>query len=168
IGKWMQERGNRHEITLATKGGNVHTKMPDGQIKRSRNNAPEYLKDCVQNSLERLQTDFIDLYYTHFDDELTPVKDVLTTYDNFVKQGKIKEIGASNFSKERLQEAIDTAKQLELSSYRVFQTEYSLVERKEFETDYRELCSQNDLQVATYFSLASGFLTGKYKRKEDF
>lgn len=168
IGKWMHHKGNRHEITLATKGGNVHTKMPDGKIKRSRNNAPEYLTGCINRSLTRLQTDYIDLYYTHFDDEKTPIKDVLATYDPFIKAGKIKAIGASNFSKERLSEALTTANRFKLPSYVIFQAEYNLVERREFEKEYRKIALENNLTIASYFSLASGFLTGKYQTNEDF
>lgn len=168
IGKWMKDRKVRHEITLATKAGNVHTKKPDGTIERSRDNSPAYLKKCIENSLQRLQTDHIDLFYTHFDDEDTPVKDVLETYQEFIKAGKTRIIGASNFSQARLKEALELAENSDLPKYEVFQTEYNLMEREEFEAGLGELCSRYDVSTATYFSLASGFLTGKYRKKEDF
>ncbi|HLS29966.1 MAG TPA: aldo/keto reductase, partial [Flavobacteriaceae bacterium] len=168
IGKWMKDRKVRHEITLATKAGNVHTKKPDGTIERSRDNSPAYLKKCIENSLQRLQTDHIDLFYTHFDDEDTPVKDVLETYQEFIKAGKTRIIGASNFSQARLKEALELAENSDLPKYEVFQTEYNLMEREEFEGGLGELCSRYDVSTATYFSLASGFLTGKYRTKEDF
>lgn len=168
IGKWMKERRNRHEITLATKGGNVHTKKADGTIERSRDNSPAYLEQCIHNSLKRLQTDYIDLYYTHFDDEVTPVENVLETYQNFIQAGKTRIIGGSNYSEERLKEALELAKNKDLPKYQVFQTEYNLMERKEFESGLGKLCADNDVSTATYFSLASGFLTGKYRSEEDF
>lgn len=168
IGKWMKDRKVRHEITLATKAGNVHTKKSDGTIERSRDNSPAYLKKCIENSLQRLQTDHIDLFYTHFDDEDTPVKAVLKTYQEFIKAGKTRIIGASNFSQARLKEALELAENSDLPKYEVFQTEYNLMEREEFEAGLGEFCSRYDVSTATYFSLASGFLTGKYRKKEDF
>lgn len=168
IGKWMKDRKNRHEITLATKAGNVHTKKPDGTIERSRNNTPEYLEQCIHNSLKRLDTDYIDLFYTHFDDEKTPIQDVLETYQNFIQAGKTRLIGASNFSKDRLIEALKLGDQTALPKYAIFQTEYNLMERTEFESTFGKLCSDYNVQTATYFSLASGFLTGKYREKKDF
>lgn len=168
IGKWMKERRNRHEITLATKAGNVHTKKPDGTIERSRNNTPEYLEQCIHNSLKRLQTDYIDLFYTHFDDKKTPIQEVLETYKNFIQAGKTRTIGASNYSEERLKEGFELAKTSDLPKYQVFQTEYNLMERKEFESGLGELCAEYNVSTATYFSLANGFLTGKYRKKEDF
>ena len=168
IGKWMKERNVRQEITLATKAGNVHLEKPDGSIERSRDNSPAYLQNCIDDSLSRLQTDYIDLFYTHFDDEATPIKDVLETYKAFIDSGKIQIIGASNFSKNRLKEALELAEKTNLPKYEVFQTEYSLMERNEFESGLGELCNRHQVSTASYFSLASGFLTGKYRKKEDF
>lgn len=168
IGKWMKDRKNRHEITLATKAGRVHDRKPDGTVNRSRNNAPEYLEQCIHNSLNRLQTDYIDLYYTHFDDEVTPIQDVLETYQKFILAGKTRIVGGSNYSETRLKEAFDVAKNHDLPKYQVFQTEYNLMEREEFESGLGKLCADYEVSTATYFSLASGFLTGKYRSKEDF
>ena len=168
IGEWMKKRGTRDQMTIATKTGNVKTVQTDGTVRRSRDNSPEYMTKHIEESLRRLQTDHIDLYYTHFDDETTPVESVLETYRQFIQSGKIGVIGASNFNSQRLIEAIQKADQLNLPRYEVFQTEYNLMERKAFETEYREICTQYDLDVATYFSLAGGFLTGKYRSKRDF
>lgn len=168
IGKWMKDRKVRQDITLATKAGNVHTKKPDGTIERSRDNSPAYLKKCIDSSLTRLQTDHIDLFYTHFDDEITPIKEVLETYKETIQAGKIGIIGASNFSQTRLKEALELAKNSDLPKYEVFQTEYNLMERDEFEDGIGEICDYYKVSTATYFSLASGFLTGKYREKEDF
>src|SRR5699024_6704853 len=168
IGKWMKDRKVRQEITLATKAGNVHTINPDGSLKRSKDNSPEYLEKCINNSLKRLQTDYIDLFYTHFDDEITPIEKVLETYQKFIKAGKTRIIGTSNYSEKRLKEALELAKNSNLPKYKIFQTEYNLMERKEFESGLADLCEKHEVSTATYFSLASGFLTGKYRKKEDF
>ncbi len=168
IGRWMKDRKVRQEITLATKAGNVHLEKPDGSIQRSRDNSPAYLQKCIEDSLSRLQTDYIDLFYTHFDDKVTPIKDVLETYKASIESGKIQYIGASNFSEARLKEALELAEKSDLPKYEVFQTEYNLVERNEFESGFGELCNRYKVSTATYFSLASGFLTGKYRQKEDF
>lgn len=168
IGKWMKDRRNRHEITLATKAGRVHDRRPDGTVNRSRNNSPDYLEQCIHNSLKRLQTDYIDLYYTHFDDEVTPVQEVLETYRKFIQAGKTRIVGGSNYSEDRLKEALEFSKTGNLPKYQVFQTEYNLMEREEFEGGLGKLCADYDVSTATYFSLASGFLTGKYRSKEDF
>ena len=168
IGKWMKDRNVRQEITLATKAGNVHLKKPDGNVERSPDNSPAYLKKCIDNSLSRLQTDYIDLFYTHFDDVATPIKEVLETYKEAIQVGKIQNIGASNFSEARLKEALELAEKSDLPKYEIFQTEYNLMERDEFESGFGELCNRHKVSTATYFSLASGFLTGKYRKKEDF
>lgn len=159
IGKWMADRGVRNDITLATKAG--------GDVGKGKDNTKAYLSKSVDKSLERLQTDHIDLFYTHFDDEKTPVGEALEAYDKFISAGKIRYCGASNFSAIRLQEALTVAKENSLPKYEVFQTEYNLMERREFEGDLRKVCDENNLNVTTYFSLASGFLTGKYRKKED-
>src|SRR5690625_8004615 len=118
----MKDGKIRQEITLANKDGKVHTKNPDGTIERSRDNSPAYLKKCIENSLQRLQTDHIDLFYTHFDDEDTPVKDVLETYQEFIKAGKTRIIGASNFSQARLKEALELAENSRSEERRVGKT----------------------------------------------
>lgn len=168
IGKWMKDRKVRDQITLATKAGNVHTKKSDGSIERSRNNKKEYMIQCLEDSLRRLQTDYVDLFYTHFDDEITPLEEVLSAHQKLVKDGKTRIIGASNYQPERLTEALKLAQEKSFPKYEILQTEYSLVEREEFETRLKSVCEQFDMSAASYFSLASGFLTGKYRKKEDF
>lgn len=160
IGKWMKDRGARNKITLATKAG--------GDLGEGKNNSKKYLTKSAEESLKRLQTDHIDLFYTHFDDEKSPVEEALEAYDKLIKDGKIRTIGASNFSAFRLKEALVAAEKNSLPKYEVFQTEYNLLERREFEGKLKEVCKQEDLSVATYFSLASGFLTGKYRKEDDF
>lgn len=168
IGKWIKKRNVRDKITIATKGGRVHRTNSDGKKSKDIDNRKMYLQKCIADSLERLQTDYIDLYYTHFDDKVTPTDIVLNTYKDYLESGKIKEIGGSNYSAHRLKEILYASEEANLPKYQIFQTEYSLVERKEFEKEFRDLIKQYQVQVATYFSLASGFLTGKYQRKSDF
>lgn len=168
IGKWMKNRKLRNKITLATKGGRVHRKSAKGNVERGIDNSKPYLLHAAKKSLERLQTDYIDLYYTHFDDGVTPVAEVLEALHRLIESGIVCEIGASNYKDERLKEALTTAKGTNLPKYEVFQTEYNLLSRREFEKKLREICEDYQVSVATYFSLASGFLTGKYRKKEDF
>ncbi|WP_282019200.1 aldo/keto reductase [Salegentibacter mishustinae] len=161
IGKWMKERKLRDKITLITKGGSGL--QPGGP----KDNSRDYLTGTVKDSLLRLQTDYIDLYFTHFDDEETPVEEALEAYQKFMTSGEIKHIGASNFSAERLQKSITVAAEKDLPAYEVFQPEYNLMVRDKFEGKIKKICSENNLGVIPYFSLASGFLTGKYRTKED-
>lgn len=162
IGKWMKERKVRDQITLITKGGSsLHAKGP-------KDNSKDYLTGAVKDSLARLQTDYIDLYLTHFDDEETPVEEALAAYKAFIERKEIKHIGASNFSAERLKEALNAAEEKDLPAYEVFQPEYNLMVRDKFEGKIQELCKKNNLGVINYFSLASGFLTGKYRKEADF
>lgn len=168
IGEWLHKRGLRNYVTIATKAGNVKTKKSDGSYKRSRKNPPSYLEKCLIDSLGRLKTDYIDLFYTHYDDEITPIIDVLETYQKAMHSGKIRTIGASNFSENRLKEALELAQHSNYPKYQIFQTEYNLMEREAFESKFGKIAHDNGLSIATYFSLASGFLTGKYRSKEDF
>ena len=161
LGKWMKERGVRDRINLATKVGSSMQQGGDKDISRS------HILKASEDSLKRLQTDYIDLYYTHWDDNKTPVEETLETYQQLINEGKVRYIGASNLSLERLQASLDAAKNNDLPKYEVFQPEYSLVERAKFENKIREICERNNLSVLSYFSLASGFLTGKYQDKED-
>ncbi|PRX39285.1 aldo/keto reductase [Salegentibacter salegens] len=162
IGKWIKDRRVRDKINLITKGGS--SLQPGGP----KNNSRDYLTGAVQDSLSRLQTDYIDLYFTHFDDGETPVNQALEAYQKFIESGEIKHIGASNFSAERLQKSLNIAAENNLPAYEVFQPEYNLMVRDKFEGEIEEICSKNNLGVIPYFSLASGFLTGKYRKKEDF
>jgi aryl-alcohol dehydrogenase-like predicted oxidoreductase len=162
IGKWMKARKLRDKITLITKGGSGL--QPGGP----KDNSRDYLTGAIEDSLLRLQTDYIDLYFTHFDDGETPVEEALEAYQKFIDTGKIKHIGASNFSAERLQKSLEIANRKDLPPYEVFQPEYNLMVRDKYEGKIEKICSQNNLGVIPYFSLASGFLTGKYRSKEDF
>ncbi|WP_050421948.1 aldo/keto reductase [Bradyrhizobium tropiciagri] len=161
IGKWMKARGNRNRVILATKvgmdmgGGNVGLK-------------PDYIARAVEDSLRRLQTDHIDLYQSHKDDETTAQEETLAAYDKLIKAGKVRAIGASNFSPERLQAALDISKANNLPRYESMQPEYSLAERSSYEGALQRVCVENDVGVITFFSLAAGFLTGKYRSESDF
>ncbi|TXK76449.1 aldo/keto reductase [Mesonia sp. K4-1] len=160
IGKWLKERKNRDKITLATKVG---ADMGKG----SRNISKNYILDKVEDSLKRLQTDYIDLYFTHWDDDKTPVEETLEAYQQLIKEGKVRVIGASNLSANRLKESLDASAEKNLPKYQVFQPEYNLMSRKQFEEDLAPLCKTYELGVTPYFSLASGFLTGKYRSEKD-
>ena len=161
IGKYIKNRGNRHKMTIATKVGS--NMSPDGEKDISKT----YILKAVEDSLRRLQTDHIDLYFTHWDDDKTPVEETLEAYQKLIKQGKVRYIGASNLSPERLKASLEAAEKEDLPKYEVFQPEYSLVKRDKFEGKIKDLCQEYNLGVTSYFSLASGFLTGKYKTQED-
>ncbi len=161
IGKWMKERNNREEIQLITKvGGTRITEKPDL--------APQTIESELNLSLKHLQTDYIDLYFTHYDDESTSSGTILETYAKFKEEGKIKAIGASNISKERLEESLQFSKDQGILRYEVLQPEYNLYDREGFESIYRPIVEKENLEVIPYFSLASGFLSGKYQSPEDF
>jgi aryl-alcohol dehydrogenase-like predicted oxidoreductase len=161
IGKWMKARGNRDRVILATKVG---MDMGNGNVGLKGG----YIARAVEDSLRRLQTDYIDLYQSHKDDETTPQEETLAAYDRLIKAGKIKAIGASNFSAERLKSALEVSKAMELPRYESMQPEYSLVERSSFEGTLQRVCEDNDVGVITFYSLAAGFLTGKYRSESDF
>ncbi len=160
LGKWLKSRGRRGEIVLATKFG-----MDMGSDKVGL--SPEYMATAVEASLRRLQTDYIDLYQSHKDDDGTPVAATLEAYAKLIEQGKIREIGASNFATNRLKEALDASAKEGLPRYQSLQPLYSLVERREYEGEMEDLCSEENIGVISYFSLASGFLTGKYRSSSD-
>jgi len=160
IGKWMKEKKNRHEIILTTKVG---SDMGNGKKGLKK----EYVLKAVEDSLKRLQTDYLDLYQTHFDDLETPVEETLEAYGILVKQGKIRWIGASNMSVERLKESLVVSAEKGFPSYETFQPHYNLYQREAFENGLEPVCLGHNLGVITYYSLESGFLTGKYRTKED-
>jgi aryl-alcohol dehydrogenase-like predicted oxidoreductase len=160
IGNWMKEKKNREEIVLATKVG---SDMGGGKKGLSK----KYILQAVEDSLKRLQTDYIDLYQTHFDDESTPIAETLEAYDILIKEGKVRHIGASNLTPERLRESIETAAANSLPAYQTFQPHYNLYDREKFENGLEPLCLGNGLGVLNYYSLASGFLTGKYRSEDD-
>ncbi len=160
IGKWMKARGNREQMVIATKVGS-HTKEHPYDISR------QHILKSVDESLQRLQTDHIDLYYTHFDDDKTPVAETIGAYDEIIKAGKVRYIAASNLSPARLTESFAVAEQHDLPKYVALQPHYNLVERERFEKEYAPLAAQYGLSVFPYWSLAAGFLTGKYRTEAD-
>lgn len=161
IGKWMKARNNRKDVVLATKVGS-ETKVHGFDISR------KHILKSVDDSLRRLGTDYIDLYYTHFDDNVTPVAETLAAYDEIIKAGKVRYIAASNVSPDRLVESFEIAEQHNFHRYVALQPHYNLVERRRFETEYAPLVQQYDLSVFPYWALAAGFLTGKYRSEADF
>lgn len=160
LGNWMKERRNRSQVIIATKvGGDM------GQGKKDISKT--YILKAVEASLKRLQTDYIDLYQTHWDDDTTPVQETLEAYTQLIKEGKVRYIGASNLSVARLEASLSTSEQKGLARYESFQPEYNLYTREGFEKEMQQVCIDNNLGVITYFSLASGFLTGKYRHEND-
>jgi len=161
IGKWLKARGNRHQIVLATKVGGRN------MIQDKPNTTKKHILKEVEDSLMRLETDYIDLYQTHYDDIKTPVEETLSAYNQLIKEGKVRVIGASNFSSERLIDSLEKAKLYNLPSYQTLQPEYNLYDRQQFEEFLQPVADKYELGVIPYYSLASGFLSGKYKNEED-
>ena len=160
LGKWFSRSGKRKDVILATKVG-----MEMGEGKKGLKAA--YIRQAIEDSLRRLQTDYIDLYQAHKDDPETPLEETLQAFDELVKEGKVRYIGASNYSGARLAEAVETSRKHGLASYISLQPHYNLVERHEFETDLLPVVEKYQLGVIPYFSLAAGFLTGKYRSQQD-
>ena len=160
LGKWFARSGKRDKVIMATKVG---MDMGDGK----QGLAPKYIEQAVEASLRRLQTDRIDLYQAHKDDETTPLAETLGVFDRLIKQGKIRFIGASNYSGARLREAMETSKRNNLTAYQSLQPNYSLMERAAYESDLAPVVAEYGLGVIPYFSLAGGFLTGKYHNEAD-
>ncbi len=154
IGKWFARSGRRSQVVLATKLG---FDMGDDKKGLSR----KYIAEAVEASLRRLQTDYIDLYQSHTDDKETPLEETLSAFDTLVDQGKVRVIGASNYSGARLKEAIEISQKNNLARYECLQPNYSLVERSAFESDLLPVVEAYDIGVIPYFSLAAGFLTGQ-------
>lgn len=163
IGKWIEARGNRARVQLHTKGG---APGAPGELANGSATA-EYLTKAVEASLRRLRTDHIDLYYLHYDDKVTPPEETLRAFERMIASGKVKAIGGSNYDAGRLSAIMETAAQLNLPRYAVLQTHYNLADRQAFETDLKPVCDRYDLGVMAYFALAEGFLTGKYRSRED-
>ncbi|GAA4333645.1 aldo/keto reductase [Mucilaginibacter gynuensis] len=160
IGNWLKKSGKRDKVTIATKVG-----KPMGEGKKGLSRA--YITQAVEDSLQRLQTDYIDLYQSHDDDKDTPLTETLETYSDLIKQGKVRAIGASNFTADRLKEALQVSAENNLAAYQSLQPEYNLYDRAGYEAELEPLCRENNIGVITYYSLASGFLTGKYRSQED-
>ena len=160
IGNWLKKSGKRAKVVLATKVG---MEMADGKgLAKAR------IFKCVEDSLKRLQTDYIDLYQSHKDDPDTKQEETLEAYSELFKQGKVRAIGASNFNAARLGEALQISKQKGYPAYISLQPQYNLFDRDLYEQELEPFCLEHNLGVITYYSLASGFLTGKYRGEGDF
>jgi aryl-alcohol dehydrogenase-like predicted oxidoreductase len=159
IGRWLKARGRRDDVLIFTKVG---TDIGFGKTLK-----PEYVLRAAEDSLRRLQTDYIDLYQTHFDDLDTPVEDTLQAYAKLIAQGKVRVIGASNMSPARLRESLEASRKLGIPRYESLQPNYNLYVRSGYERDYEPICAEEGLGVINYYALASGFLSGKYRSKDD-
>ena len=160
IGKWLKKSGKRDKVVIATKVG---MDMGEGRKGLSK----PYIMQAAEASLKRLGTDRIDLYQAHQDDAATPLEETLSAFDMLIAQGKVRAIGASNYSAARLAEALEVSRTNGLARYETLQPHYNLYDRSEFEQGPEKLCLKENLGVITYFSLASGFLTGKYRSEKD-
>ena len=160
VGKWLKKTGKRSRVVIATKVGKD---MGEGKIGLT----PAYIRSAVEASLKRLQTDVIDLYQSHDDDPNTPLADTLGAYADLIKAGKVRAIGASNFSAARLSEALRVSAAHGLPRYECLQPLYNLVERLAYEAELEAVCVQHGLGVINFYALASGFLSGKYRTAAD-
>jgi len=160
IGRWLKRSGKRHHIVLATKVGKD---MGDGKVGLR----PAYIRQAVEASLQRLQTDHIDLYQSHDDDTTVPLADTLGASADLIRAGKVRAIGASNYSAARLQEALQTSERLGLPRYESLQPLFNLYDRAVFEDALQPLCVQQQVGVINFYALAAGFLTGKYRTAAD-
>jgi aryl-alcohol dehydrogenase-like predicted oxidoreductase len=160
IGKWLRASGKRHRVVLATKVG-----KPMGAGKQGL--SPAYIRQAVDDSLRRLQTDHIDLYQSHDDDASTPLQDTLGAFADLIKAGKVRAIGASNYSAPRLAQALEVSQRLKLPRYESLQPLYNLYDRQVYEAALEPLCAQQGLGVINFYALAAGFLTGKYRSAAD-
>lgn len=160
VGKWLRRSGKRQQVVLATKVGSEMAPDKKGLSK-------SYIFQAVEDSLRRLQTDVIDLYQSHYDDPQTPVEETMEAFAGLMKSGKVRAIGASNFTPERLEESLAASRRHGWPAYTVLQPHYNLYERENYETKFEPICEREGLGVIPYFALASGFLAGKYRTKED-
>ncbi len=160
LGNWFKRSGRRKDVILATKVGIELAPDKKGLSKA-------YIMREVEDSLQRLQTDYIDLYQSHIDDATTPIEETLEAYAQLIKAGKVRAIGASNYSAARLTEAASISKQHGLPRYECLQPHYNLYERAGYEKELEPVCEQEGIGVIPYFALASGFLTGKYRSESD-
>jgi aryl-alcohol dehydrogenase-like predicted oxidoreductase len=160
LGKWLQHSGKRAKVVIASKVGKEMGPNLQGLSKA-------YIMQAVEASLRRLQTDYIDLYQSHADDPDTPLEETLEAYDQLIKQGKIRAIGASNYSAERLAQSLEVSEQAGYPRYESLQPLFNLYDREDYEKELEPLCREKGLGVISFFSLASGFLTGKYRSTAD-
>jgi aryl-alcohol dehydrogenase-like predicted oxidoreductase len=160
IGNWLKQSGRRDQVIIATKVGSELDSERKGLKK-------DYIIKAAEDSLKRLQTDYIDLYQSHYDDPSTPVEETLRAYDQLVQEGKVRAIGTSNMSVERLHESLKVSVEKGLIAYQTLQPEYNLFDREKYETTYEPFLKEKNIGVINYFSLASGFLSGKYRSESD-
>jgi aryl-alcohol dehydrogenase-like predicted oxidoreductase len=160
IGKWMKARGNRNQMVVITKVG---SDMGGGR----KGLGAAYIEKAVDASLQRLGIETIDLYLSHWPDAETPYTETLGAYEKLLQKGKVRAVGASNLDANQLREALTTARERKLPRYAVLQPEYNLYDRSGFEGALQDLCIKEEIGVITYFGLAKGFLTGKYREKSD-
>ncbi len=159
IGSWLKKSGKRDRIVIATKVG--------GEMDAGQGLSAAYLKTAVEASLRRLQTDYIDLYQAHYDDAATPFEETLRTFEDLIKAGKVRAIGVSNHTPERLIAGLDAAKASNLPRYETLQPLYNLYDRQDFEQTFAPICRAQGIGVISFYALASGFLTGKYRTQDD-
>ncbi|UYF99717.1 aldo/keto reductase [Halomonas sp. GD1P12] len=158
LGKWLKQTGKRDDIVLMSKLGLWEARKGLGAAN---------IEAAVNDSLTRLNTDYLDVYFAHTDDQDTPLEETLTAFSKLIEAGKVRTIGASNYSAGRLRQALDVSKAQGLPRYELIQPLYNLVERDKYEGELATLVREQEIGVVSYFSLASGFLTGKYKTLED-
>ena len=162
IGNWLKRHPHQREkVVLFTKVG------LDMEIEGHSGLSKRWIMQGVEDSLRRLNTDYIDVYFAHWPDENTPYEESLAAFEALKQQGKIRAVGTSNLNAEQLKQSIDSAQAINVPHYQVLQPEYNLYDRAVFEHELRDLCMQHDIGVVSYYSLASGFLTGKYQTLED-
>ena len=161
VGNWLKQRGNRANVIIATKVG-----MEMGTEKKGL--AKSYIMQAAEDSLRRLQTDYINLYQSHRDDPETPLEETLEAYDQLIRQGKVRAIGASNYTGERLASARQVSQAKRLPTYECLQPHYNLYDRADYEQNIAPVVQEQGIGVIPYFALASGFLTGKYRSEADY
>jgi aryl-alcohol dehydrogenase-like predicted oxidoreductase len=160
LGNWLKRTAKRKDVVIATKVG--MEMAPD-----RKGLSAAHIQRSVEQSLQRLQTDYIDLYFSHCDDAAVPMEETLGTYQKLIAEGKVRAIGASNFSAARMTEALETSRKNGLPRYEVLQPHYNLYARSDYESSLEPLCVEQQIGVVTYFALASGFLSGKYRTPAD-
>lgn len=160
IGAWMKARGNRASVLIATKVGHLPIDGVSGL-------SAGHIAKAIDNSLQRLGTDYVDLYFAHLDDDKVPFEETLGAFDALVKAGKVRAIGASNIKADRLAQALAVSDANRLTRYTVIEPEYNLVSRADYDSALQDLCVAENIGAVPYFGLASGFLTGKYRSAED-
>lgn len=158
LGQWLARRGRRDDIVLMTKVG---------LLEQRKGLSAANIEAALDDSLKRLGTDYVDVFFAHLDDEEVPLEETLTAFDKLIKAGKVRALGASNYSAERLRQALGVSQEQGLARYEVMQPLYNLHDREDFESGLATLAQEQEVGVVSYFSLASGFLTGKYRSLED-